>query len=81
MKRVEQPTEHGQEEPCGAICTCHSESATADEESPSGPQSDAKEQILRFVQDDTDYPLTPALSQRGKGNPEGKANSAAVVPL
>ncbi len=32
---------------------CHSESATADEESPSRAQSVDEEQILRFAQDDT----------------------------
>ena len=32
---------------------CHSESATADEESPSRARSVDEEQILRFAQDDT----------------------------
>jgi len=38
--------------------TCHSESAPADEESPSLLQSSAEEEILRFAQDDTDCGVT-----------------------
>ena len=43
---------------------CHSESATADEESPSGAHSVDQEQIVRFAQDDTQAGAPSKTTQR-----------------